>query len=142
MAGDESIPTALAAKLMTSNEINRNDSSEKGGSSEEAARNLNKFPAVDANGDAEKADVSSVNGTKAVISSSDEQRAVEAHYVHGPARIALVFGLCVTTFLVGLDQMIIATAIPKITTLFHSLEDVGWYGVSTHLMLCCVMCTD
>lgn len=51
-----------------------------------------------------------------------------AHYVHGAARIALVFGLCVTTFLVGLDQLIIATAIPKITTLFHSLEDVGWYG--------------
>jgi hypothetical protein len=51
-----------------------------------------------------------------------------ANYVHGAARIALVFGLCVTTFLVGLDQLIIATAIPKITTLFHSLEDVGWYG--------------
>lgn len=51
-----------------------------------------------------------------------------AHYVHGAARIALVFGLCVTTFLVGLDNLIIATAIPKITTLFHSLPDVGWYG--------------
>jgi hypothetical protein len=51
-----------------------------------------------------------------------------AHYVHGAARIALVFGLCITTFLVGLDNLIIATAIPKITTLFHSLEDVGWYG--------------
>lgn len=51
-----------------------------------------------------------------------------ANYVHGAARIALVFGLCVTTFLVGLDNLIIATAIPKITTLFHSLEDVGWYG--------------
>lgn len=51
-----------------------------------------------------------------------------AHYVHGAARIALVFGLCVTTFLVGLDNLIIATAIPKITSLFHSLADVGWYG--------------
>lgn len=51
-----------------------------------------------------------------------------ARYVHGAARIALVFGLCITTFLVGLDNLIIATAIPKITTLFHSLEDVGWYG--------------
>lgn len=50
------------------------------------------------------------------------------HYVHGAARIALVFGLCVATFLVGLDNLIIATAIPKLTTLFHSLPDVGWYG--------------
>jgi hypothetical protein len=28
----------------------------------------------------------------------------------------------------GLDNSIIATAIPKITDQFHSLEDVGWYG--------------
>jgi hypothetical protein len=26
------------------------------------------------------------------------------------------------------DNSIIATAIPKITDKFHSLEDVGWYG--------------
>lgn len=50
------------------------------------------------------------------------------HHVHGIARVLLVFGLCITVFLIGLDQMIIATAIPKITTLFHSLDDVGWYG--------------
>ena len=46
-----------------------------------------------------------------------------AHHVHGIARIILVFGLCATTFIIGLDQMIIATAIPKITTLFGSLEE-------------------
>lgn len=33
-----------------------------------------------------------------------------AHYVHGAARIALVFGLCIVGFLVGLDNLIIATA--------------------------------
>jgi MFS family permease len=42
--------------------------------------------------------------------------------------ILLIFGLCVTVFLIGLDQMIVATAIPKITTEFKSLDDVGWYG--------------
>jgi hypothetical protein len=30
--------------------------------------------------------------------------------------------------LTNLDNTIIATAIPKITSVFDSLEDVGWYG--------------
>jgi fucose permease len=68
---------------------------------------------------------------QASIKVKDDKDAPEdnaAHHVHGIARIILVFGLCATTFIIGLDQMIIATAIPKITTLFQSLDDVGWYG--------------
>jgi hypothetical protein len=42
----------------------------------------------------------------------------------------LTFGLCMATFTVALDNTIIATAIPKITTVFDSLGDVGWYGSS------------
>ncbi|TVY38445.1 Aspyridones efflux protein [Lachnellula occidentalis] len=36
--------------------------------------------------------------------------------------------LCLSVFLMALDNSIIATAIPKITDQFHSLPDVGWYG--------------
>ena len=36
--------------------------------------------------------------------------------------------LCLSVFLMALDNTIIATAIPKITDQFHSLADVGWYG--------------
>jgi len=36
--------------------------------------------------------------------------------------------LCLSVFLMALDNTIIATAIPKITDQFHSLDDVGWYG--------------
>ncbi|RDW73937.1 putative DHA14-like major facilitator ABC transporter [Coleophoma crateriformis] len=36
--------------------------------------------------------------------------------------------LCLSVFLMALDNTIIATAIPKITDQFHSLNDVGWYG--------------
>jgi hypothetical protein len=61
------------------------------------------------------------NGSKDI----DEEDSI--HYVTGVPLIFLAFGLCVTIFLVGLDQMIIATAIPKITTLFNSLGDVGWW---------------
>jgi hypothetical protein len=35
---------------------------------------------------------------------------------------------CVRIILTGLDNTIIATAIPKITSVFDSLQDVGWYG--------------
>jgi hypothetical protein len=72
----------------------------------------------------------SSNPEKQEVSSTEQdgQDAPEdnaAHHVHGIARIILVFGLCATTFIIGLDQMIIATAIPKITTLFKSLDGCG-----------------
>lgn len=41
---------------------------------------------------------------------------------------SIVSALVLTIFLCSLDLTIIATAIPKITAEFSSLEDVGWYG--------------
>lgn len=71
----------------------------------------------------------------------------EMSYPSGSALILLTVGLCLCTFVVShiflgfkctsadiiiiqiaLDNTIIATAIPTITTVFHSLNDVGWYG--------------
>lgn len=44
-------------------------------------------------------------------------------------RLAVVIGsLCLGTFLLALDMNIIGVAVPKITSDFHSLEDVAWYG--------------
>ncbi|OQE40846.1 hypothetical protein PENCOP_c005G03415 [Penicillium coprophilum] len=52
-------------------------------------------------------------------------------------KLALVFlALCLTVFLVALDQTIIATAIPTITSQFHSVEDIGWYGSAFLLTNC------
>ncbi|KAK0707081.1 major facilitator superfamily domain-containing protein [Lasiosphaeria miniovina] len=48
-----------------------------------------------------------------------------------PAGFALAFivvALAMSMFLVALDMTIIATAVPKITDEFHSLEDIAWYG--------------
>lgn len=46
-------------------------------------------------------------------------------------RLAIVIGsLCLGILLFGLDTNIIGTAIPRITTEFHSLADVSWYGSS------------
>ena len=40
----------------------------------------------------------------------------------------IISGVYIAIFLVALDRLIIATAIPSITNEFHSIEDIGWYG--------------
>ncbi|KAL8830989.1 MAG: hypothetical protein Q9191_001117 [Dirinaria sp. TL-2023a] len=59
----------------------------------------------------------------------DEQND-DSKYPGGTTLIILTFGLCMAMFVVALDNTIIATAIPHITTVFDSLNDVGWYGSS------------
>ncbi|KAJ6473219.1 major facilitator superfamily domain-containing protein [Mycena sanguinolenta] len=51
-----------------------------------------------------------------------------AEYPHGFKLFLITLALCLSVFLVALDNTIIATAIPKITDQFKSLDDVGWYG--------------
>lgn len=46
--------------------------------------------------------------------------------------------LCLAVFLMALDNTIIATAIPKITDEFKSLDDVGWYA-SSYLLTTCAL---
>ncbi|KAF2267497.1 MFS general substrate transporter [Lojkania enalia] len=44
-------------------------------------------------------------------------------------KLAIVMtSLCLGVVLYGLDMNIIGVAIPKITTEFHSLDDIAWYG--------------
>jgi hypothetical protein len=52
----------------------------------------------------------------------------ESKYPRGLPLFILTAGLFLATFVVALDNTIIATAIPKITQDFDSLGDVGWYG--------------
>jgi hypothetical protein len=47
-------------------------------------------------------------------------------FPHGLKLVVLMVALCLAVFLVALDNSIIATAIPKITERFKSLDDVGW----------------
>jgi MFS family permease len=60
----------------------------------------------------------------------------ESKYLSGYKLAILSLGLCLTTFVIALDNTVIATAIPKITTVFDSLGDVGWYGSSYLLTTC------
>ncbi|KAH8703595.1 major facilitator superfamily domain-containing protein [Talaromyces proteolyticus] len=57
----------------------------------------------------------------------------EPQYISGFRLYALLGSLTLVFFLVMIDMSIVATAIPSITSRFHSLEDVGWYGSSYQL---------
>ncbi|CAI7581357.1 unnamed protein product [Penicillium glandicola] len=48
--------------------------------------------------------------------------------------ILITLGVALCSFCVGLDNTILATAIPKITSDFNSLEDMSWY-VSAYLLV-------
>ena len=54
----------------------------------------------------------------------------EKVYPSGLRLFIIITGILSGIFLVALDQTIVATAIPKITNQFHSVEDIGWYGSS------------
>ncbi|RFU35989.1 hypothetical protein B7463_g365, partial [Scytalidium lignicola] len=75
------------------------------------------------------------NGTSCEAKEEGEQKEEgededQIIYPTGASLGVLTLGLCMATFVVALDNTIIATAIPRITSVFHSTNDVGWYGSS------------
>lgn len=54
-------------------------------------------------------------------------------WVTGLSLFTILGAICLVCFLMLLDTSIIVTAIPQITTDFHSLQDVGWYGSAYQL---------
>jgi hypothetical protein len=51
-------------------------------------------------------------------------------------RLAMIIvALALSIFLVAIDMTIVATAIPRITDQFHSLDQVGWYGSAFFLTI-------
>ena len=79
---------------------------------------------------------STVTGEKEVEESENVN--AEIVYPKGVELVVIIIALCLAVLLVALDQTIIATAIPRITDRFNSVQDIGWYGsVSTTLFCCC-----
>ncbi|KAJ4483905.1 MFS general substrate transporter [Lentinula aciculospora] len=60
---------------------------------------------------------------------------LDVQYASGGRLAILTLGVCLGLFVVALDSTIISTVIPTITTVFDSLEDVGWYGSAYLLVL-------
>jgi len=58
---------------------------------------------------------------------------ITEEYPKGFRLAFIMVALVMAMFLVALDMTIVATAIPRITDDFHSLDQVGWYGVGFYL---------
>ena len=72
-----------------------------------------------------------------VPTKTDEVEDEDTAVYPGPVALTfLMLGISLAAFLVALDRTIIATAIPRITDDFRSLQDVGWYG-SAYLLTSC-----
>jgi hypothetical protein len=59
-------------------------------------------------------------------------------YSSGLKLVLFMLAMGMSTFLVGLELGIISTAIPGITDKFHRVQDIGWYGCSTFLVVASV----
>ena len=58
----------------------------------------------------------------------DLTRIATSDYPHAFKLTFIIVALALSVFLVSLDMTIVATAIPRITDEFHSLDQVGWYA--------------
>lgn len=65
-----------------------------------------------------------------------QQQEEEIEYPKAMKLALIMIALCLSVFLMALDNTIISTAIPKITDQFHSINDVGWYASSYLLTTC------
>ncbi|KAG9249098.1 MFS multidrug transporter [Calycina marina] len=74
-----------------------------------------------------------LNKGSQATSTSGKEKSSSEELVEYPGFLMLILisiALVLAVFLTALDNMIIVTAIPKITTQFNSLDDIGWYGAA------------
>lgn len=70
----------------------------------------------------------SSTGNEKAAESTDQALDQPSHnHPHGFKLALIITSLCMTVFLCGLDQTILATAVPKISNDFHALNDIGWW---------------
>jgi MFS family permease len=78
-------------------------------------------------------------GDKPDQSVDDQYEDAEKNYQPKSLKFwTIMIGMYLSIFLVALDRTIIATAIPKITDEFNSIEDIGWYGSAYMLAAACL----
>ncbi|KAF2495808.1 MFS general substrate transporter [Lophium mytilinum] len=70
------------------------------------------------------------------IDNGNPQEETAAFELAGSKLLLVMIGLGLAIFLAAIDSSIFATAIPRITTQFHSIDDIGWYGSSYSFAMC------
>jgi fucose permease len=131
VVGDEKHTTAANGTVTNEKEIGGKEEAPRTSRDSARKETLDEKPVVD-----RKQNVELGAGEKGDEVAVEEEAEDESKYLTGAKLVILTLGLCLTTFVIALDNTIIATAIPKITTVFNSLEDVAWYGSSYLLTTC------
>ncbi|KAJ5765323.1 hypothetical protein N7520_004882 [Penicillium odoratum] len=75
------------------------------------------------------------------LKESDSRGDISDEEIEYPSTIKfmpILIGLCFQSFCIALDNTILATAVPKITEQFNSLEDISWYA-SAYLLTSCAV---
>lgn len=73
----------------------------------------------------------SENGAKAV--STSEVNAEDESYPKGLRLALIVLALFSSIFIVAISQTVLATAIPTITSIFDSYDDIAWYSAGEQI---------
>ncbi|THC94946.1 hypothetical protein EYZ11_005585 [Aspergillus tanneri] len=68
------------------------------------------------------------NSTNSKSIDSSKNAADEHEWIEGIPLLMVLVAVTLVVFLMLLDMAILSTAIPEITSQFHSLDDVAWYG--------------
>ncbi|KAF2488702.1 MFS multidrug transporter [Lophium mytilinum] len=81
----------------------------------------------------ERAEGLGSNGIDDAPTELSEKEEESHEYITGLKLLAVLGSVTLSGFLLFLDRTIIGTAIPSITTHFHSLPDIGWYMAAYEL---------
>ncbi|KAK1143590.1 hypothetical protein N8T08_006200 [Aspergillus melleus] len=73
-------------------------------------------------------DAGSTHSKLSGASSAAKNSADEHEWIQGIPLFMVLGGVTLVVFLMLLDVAILSTAVPEITSHFHSLDDVAWYG--------------
>ena len=94
-------------------------------------------PTPDMTPDESKLEKEEIHSTGTLRDSQNGDKQEDEPQYPSPFKLTIiVLSLNLAMFLVGLDNTIISSAIPKITDQFHALGDVGWYA-SAYLLTNC-----
>lgn len=65
-----------------------------------------------------------------MIAETTAETTNNGRYLTGWPLASLIMAFMMSAFLLALDSTVIATAIPRMTSDFNSLNDIGWYGAA------------
>ncbi|KAJ5368692.1 Aspyridones efflux protein [Penicillium cataractarum] len=81
------------------------------------------------------------NGEQAETRPDEEDAGESSNYINGSRLYVLSAAFTMAGIMLAIDGSILSTAIPRITSEFNSIDDIGWYGSAYLLAQMCLQPT-